>query len=86
MFKIIDVNGDGVLDFSEYFFFVVVLSLSNNLGKTLFNKVAVDGHCTKKQFTAMMNEAREFSAQGRKVVESGKMPDPRSTKSAEEDF
>ena len=50
VFKIIDVNGDGVLDFTEYFFFVVMLSLSNNVARTLFNKVASDGKCTKKQF------------------------------------
>jgi hypothetical protein len=33
----IDVNKDGVLDFSEYFFFVVMLNISNSAAREMFN-------------------------------------------------
>lgn len=86
VFKIIDVNGDGVLDFSEYFFFVVMLGLTNTVAKGLFEEYSVNGQCSKKQFSHLLNEARKMSNQGKQVTEAGALPDPRSTSALQSDF
>lgn len=81
--RAIDANKDGRISFPEYFFFIVLLSTSNNYFKDLIKKR--EGKLDCNQFIEVLLEAKKNSPQGKKIVGSNKL-DPRSTTISEEDF
>jgi len=84
VFKMADGNGDGKMSFTEYFFFIVLLSTGASVVKPFFDSKG--GKVTKEQFMELMNQAKKTSNQGRSQVDSGSMIDPRSTNLSEEEY
>jgi hypothetical protein len=81
--KAVDSNKDGRISFSEYFFFIVLLSTPTKFFKEKIRKQ--EGKINKAQFMDLMLDARKVSPQGKKLINSHGL-DPRSVKITDEDF
>ena len=59
-FKLFDTDGDGLISFPEYLFFITLLSLSESHVKTAFQQFDVDGsgHLCRNEFIDMMKVMR----------------------------
>ncbi|CAG9315575.1 unnamed protein product [Blepharisma stoltei] len=84
VFKIADANGDGKLSFSEYFFFIVLLSTGAKWFKEMFKSYG--GTVTREQFIEIMKEAKKRSPQGKHMVNTKGHLDPRSSNVTDEQF
>lgn len=84
VFKLADANGDGKLSFSEYFFFIVLLSTGAKWFKRMFKENG--GAVTREQFIQIMIEAKKKSPQGKTQVDSKGVLDPRGSNVSDEEF
>lgn len=69
IFKLIDANGDGLLSFQEYIFFVTILSLPEHLFRIAFDMFDRDasGKIDRSEFLQMMQAMMSKSPQASQV-------------------
>eukprot|EP00735_Rhodelphis_limneticus_P002409 TRINITY_DN1326_c0_g1::TRINITY_DN1326_c0_g1_i1::g.20121::m.20121 TRINITY_DN1326_c0_g1::TRINITY_DN1326_c0_g1_i1::g.20121 ORF type:complete len:412 (-),score=97.12,sp/Q9SZ45/MICU_ARATH/37.50/3e-70,EF-hand_1/PF00036.27/2.1e-05,EF-hand_1/PF00036.27/1.3e-08,EF-hand_1/PF00036.27/0.059,EF-hand_1/PF00036.27/0.035,EF-hand_1/PF00036.27/1.9e+03,EF-hand_1/PF00036.27/2.5e-05,EF-hand_7/PF13499.1/1.5e-06,EF-hand_7/PF13499.1/5.5e-08,EF-hand_7/PF13499.1/0.00053,EF-hand_7/PF13499.1/0.15,EF-hand_7/PF13499.1/0.001, len=72
-FQLFDVDGDGLISFSEYLFFITLLSIPDNHLKIAFKMFDVDGsgQVDRDEFKAMMTVMRNKTAQGKQQRSAG---------------
>ncbi|OMJ83050.1 hypothetical protein SteCoe_16081 [Stentor coeruleus] len=81
--KAVDANRDGKVSFSEYFFFIVLLSTPAKELKRMFE--VKGGKLNMGKFLEVMLEAKNKSPQGKRLANSIAL-DPRSTNITDRDF
>lgn len=84
VFKMIDANKDGLVSYSEFLFFIVLLSIDDGLIHDFFEDH--QGSINREQFSRLMNEARLQAPQVKNLVNVQSMIDPRSASFNEESF
>ncbi len=87
--KVADANGDGVISFPEFLFFITILQLPIGLLAKEFAKVDATGmKMSKEQFSKTLTRLRKKTLLGQKQTNrgSGVLPDARMVSAQEEDF
>lgn len=83
VFELADANRDGRISFSEYMFFVILVSTGNKLVKQLFDEHG--GALNREEFVLMMKDAKEANSMGKQTTKAN-LVDPRSVSFSAQDF
>mmetsp|Transcript_28836 Transcript_28836/g.51354 ORF Transcript_28836/g.51354 Transcript_28836/m.51354 type:complete len:417 (-) Transcript_28836:70-1320(-) len=84
IFKMIDANKDGLVSYSEFIFFIVLLSIDDSFILDFIEDH--NGFINREQFSRMCNEARLNSPHVKNLLSVHGMIDPRSASFNEESF
>jgi hypothetical protein len=84
VFRMIDANKDGFVSYPEFLFFLVLLSIDDEMIQDFVEEH--NGTITREQFTRLMNDARLQSPQVKDLLRLEGMIDPRSAAFSEESF
>ena len=81
----VDVNGDNLISFTEFFFFLVLLQVPPNKLRRILKKNFKDGKMTRGEASKTMREIRKSTTAGDRSQEKVRL-DARQIKASDEDF
>ncbi|CDW75918.1 calciumbinding atopy-related autoantigen [Stylonychia lemnae] len=85
--KVADSNGDGVISFPEFFFFITILQMPLGLIHKEFTKhVKEGGKMNQDEFSKTLTTLRKKTLLGTKQINKGMVPDARLISATEDDF
>eukprot|EP00744_Colponema_vietnamica_P011173 GILI01015720.1.p1 GENE.GILI01015720.1~~GILI01015720.1.p1 ORF type:complete len:420 (+),score=134.63 GILI01015720.1:73-1332(+) len=81
VFKLADADGDGLISFAEYLFFITLLSVPEHKFEIAFKFFSADkdGTLTKEEFVRVMETMRKSSPMSSQQRSAGFLPDPRGS-------
>lgn len=83
IFSIADANQDGLISFTEFFFFVTILSLPDLTVKTTFEHHGTDGRMNCDQFADFLFNHRKETKYGKKLNDKETILETRTVKATE---